>query len=46
MLLHWFVTFWGNLAGSLFVVAIIFGCTYHTSHSTLDTYVPPTTNNH
>ncbi|KAI9044859.1 formate/nitrite transporter family protein [Aspergillus affinis] len=25
MLLHWFVTFWGNLAGSLFVVAIIFG---------------------
>jgi formate/nitrite transporter FocA (FNT family) len=30
MLLHWFVTFWGNLAGSLFVVAIIFGCTYHS----------------
>ena len=26
MLVHWFVTFWGNLAGSLFVVAIIFGC--------------------
>ncbi|OJJ56066.1 hypothetical protein ASPSYDRAFT_48340 [Aspergillus sydowii CBS 593.65] len=25
MLLHWFVTFWGNLCGSLFVVAIIFG---------------------
>ncbi|KAF7170319.1 hypothetical protein CNMCM5623_002763 [Aspergillus felis] len=25
MLLHWFVTFWGNLAGSLFVVAILFG---------------------
>ncbi|KAL4875413.1 Formate/nitrite transporter [Aspergillus karnatakaensis] len=25
MLLHWFITFWGNLAGSLFVVAIIFG---------------------
>ncbi|SMR64127.1 unnamed protein product [Zymoseptoria tritici ST99CH_3D1] len=25
MLLHWFVTFWGNLAGSLFVVAIITG---------------------
>ncbi|GFF85996.1 formate/nitrite transporter, putative [Aspergillus lentulus] len=25
MLLHWSVTFWGNLAGSLFVVAIIFG---------------------
>ncbi|KAH3000738.1 hypothetical protein KXV72_007212 [Aspergillus fumigatus] len=25
MLLHWCVTFWGNLAGSLFVVAIIFG---------------------
>lgn len=26
MLLHWFITFWGNLAGSLFVVAIITGC--------------------
>jgi hypothetical protein len=26
MLLHRAVTFWGNLAGSLFVVAIIFGC--------------------
>lgn len=26
MFLHWFVTFWGNLAGSLFMVAIIFGC--------------------
>ncbi|OMP88482.1 putative transporter yrhG [Diplodia seriata] len=25
MLLHWFITFWGNLAGSLFMVAIIFG---------------------
>lgn len=25
MLLHWLVTFFGNLAGSLFVVAIIFG---------------------
>ncbi|PKY01995.1 Formate/nitrite transporter [Aspergillus campestris IBT 28561] len=25
MLMHWFITFWGNLAGSLFVVAIIFG---------------------
>ncbi|GAB7331787.1 hypothetical protein MBLNU13_g03749t1 [Cladosporium sp. NU13] len=25
MLLHWFVTFWGNLAGSLFVMAIITG---------------------
>lgn len=25
MLLHWFITFWGNLAGSLFVMAIIFG---------------------
>ncbi|KAL2009220.1 hypothetical protein VTN00DRAFT_7414 [Thermoascus crustaceus] len=24
MLLHWFLTFWGNLAGSLFVTAIIF----------------------
>jgi formate/nitrite transporter FocA (FNT family) len=26
MLLHWAVTFFGNLAGSLFVVAIITGC--------------------
>ena len=26
MLLHWFICFWGNLAGSLFVMAIIFGC--------------------
>jgi len=26
MLLHWFLTFWGNLAGSLFVTAIIFKC--------------------
>lgn len=25
MLTHWFVTFWGNLAGSLFIVAIITG---------------------
>nr|POE82243.1 putative formate transporter [Quercus suber] len=25
MLLHWFITFWGNLAGSLFVMAIITG---------------------
>lgn len=25
MLLHWFITFWGNLAGSLFVVALITG---------------------
>lgn len=25
MLLHWFITFWGNLAGSLFIVAIITG---------------------
>ncbi|KAF2756314.1 Formate/nitrite transporter [Pseudovirgaria hyperparasitica] len=25
MLLHWFITFWGNLAGALFVVSIIFG---------------------
>jgi formate/nitrite transporter len=25
MLLHWFITFWGNLCGSLFVVAIILG---------------------
>ncbi|KAG7406909.1 putative formate transporter [Fusarium oxysporum f. sp. rapae] len=26
MLLHWFLCFWGNLSGSLFMVAIIFGC--------------------
>ena len=26
MLFHWAVTFLGNLAGALFVVAIIFGC--------------------
>ncbi|KAF2661329.1 putative formate/nitrite transporter [Lophiostoma macrostomum CBS 122681] len=25
MLMHWFITFWGNLAGSLFIVAIISG---------------------
>lgn len=25
MLLHWFITFWGNLAGSLFVVSLILG---------------------
>ncbi|KAH8694213.1 Formate/nitrite transporter, partial [Talaromyces proteolyticus] len=25
MLIHWFVTFWGNLCGSLFVVSIILG---------------------
>ncbi|KPI44328.1 putative formate transporter [Cyphellophora attinorum] len=25
MLIHWFITFWGNLAGSLFVVALITG---------------------
>lgn len=25
MLLHWFITFWGNLAGSLFVVGLITG---------------------
>src|SRR4051794_1921449 len=24
-LMHWFITFWGNLAGSLFVVALIIG---------------------
>lgn len=29
MLVHWFLCFWGNLAGSLFVMAIIFGCTCH-----------------
>lgn len=26
MLLHWFICFWGNLCGALFVMAIIFGC--------------------
>lgn len=26
MLLHWFLCFWGNLAGALFVMAIIIGC--------------------
>jgi hypothetical protein len=26
MLIHWAVTFFGNLAGSLFIVAIIIGC--------------------
>lgn len=26
MLAHWFITFWGNLAGSLFVMAVITGC--------------------
>ena len=25
MLMHWFITFWGNLAGSLFVMALITG---------------------
>lgn len=25
MLLHWFITFWGNLAGSLFVMGIVIG---------------------
>lgn len=24
-LMHWFITFWGNLAGSLFIVALIIG---------------------
>lgn len=28
MLLHWLLCFWGNLAGSLFVMAVIFGCEY------------------
>ena len=33
MLLHWFITFWGNLAGSLFVMAIItgYGGTFSTT---------------
>src|SRR6478609_7388885 len=26
MLLHWFLCFFGNLAGSLFVMSIIMGC--------------------
>lgn len=26
MLRHWFITFWGNLAGSLFVCLVIVGC--------------------
>lgn len=26
MLIHWFLCFWGNLAGSLFLMAIVFGC--------------------
>jgi formate/nitrite transporter len=50
MLLHWFVTFWGNLAGSLFVVAIIFGCTYRSytrpCPSSPHTTTPITTTNH
>ena len=29
MLTHWAITFFGNLAGSLFLVAIIAGCTYN-----------------
>lgn len=41
MLLHWFITFWGNLAGSLFMVAIIFGCTLPKKRSSLltDTFL-------
>ncbi|KAJ5971508.1 uncharacterized protein N7479_001426 [Penicillium vulpinum] len=35
MLVHWAVTFLGNFAGSLFVVAIIFGCTELTLTSLL-----------
>lgn len=27
MFLHWFICFCGNLAGSLFLMAIVFGCT-------------------
>lgn len=26
MLLHWFICFWGNLAGALFTMCLIFGC--------------------
>lgn len=28
MLRHWFITFWGNLAGSLFVCCVIVGCMF------------------
>jgi formate/nitrite transporter len=42
MLLHWFITFWGNLAGSLFVMAIItgYGGTFSTTaqHSRVVTF--------
>jgi hypothetical protein len=31
MLQHWVLTFFGNLAGALFMVAIIFGCEYRGS---------------
>ncbi len=29
MLQHWFLCFWGNMAGCLFVLAIIIGCKCH-----------------
>ena len=29
MLMHWFLCFWGNIAGCLFVMAVITGCTFH-----------------
>jgi len=35
MLLHWFITFLGNLAGALFMVSIIFGCKYLSFPSVL-----------
>lgn len=31
MLLHWFICFWGNLAGALFVTLVIFGGKYALS---------------
>jgi formate/nitrite transporter FocA (FNT family) len=31
MLLHWFLCFFGNLLGSLFVMAIIVGCRFSIS---------------
>lgn len=37
MLLHWFLCFWGNLAGALFLMAIIFGCMYGSSRQHVDT---------
>lgn len=38
MLVHWVVTFWGNLAGSLFVAILIFGCEYLTTLVEFESY--------